>query len=95
MNVNDVLIEPVLTEKSTFLREDNYFIFKVRKDANKIQIKKAVESIYDVKVEDCKIINVKPKRKMLRTRRGYGKTVSVKKAMVKLQKGQTIAELEV
>lgn len=94
MQINDILIKPIITEKSTMLKEGGYYTFKVNKDANKLMISQAVEAIYKVKVIDCKVLRTKPKVKMLRTRRGFGKTATIKKAMVRLEKGQTIPELE-
>jgi large subunit ribosomal protein L23 len=77
------------------MRESGFFTFEVNKSANKIQITNAVEKIFGVNVVDCKVLNTKPKRKMLRTKRGYGVTSSYKKALVRLKKGQTISEIEV
>lgn len=94
MNLNDVLIKPLVTEKSTLLRSFGTYSFQVRKDANKIQIKQAVKKLFNVETLDCKIIITKPKKKALRTKRGFGKTPFVKKAMVTLKSGQTISELD-
>ncbi len=90
----DIIIRPILTEKVTFLREKlgNYYAFEVAKDANKPQIKKAIEELFRVKVEDVKIVNVKPKPRRLR--RAPGHTRSYKKAYVKLKKGERIEGLE-
>ena len=85
---SDVLISPHITEKPTVLAEINQYVFKVRQKANKIEIKKAVEKIYNVKVESVKIIKVpRKKRRVGRTtgwRKGY------KKAIVKISKNQRI-----
>ncbi|MEN3043835.1 MAG: 50S ribosomal protein L23 [Candidatus Hydrothermales bacterium] len=86
----DIIISPLITEKGTFLREkSNYYIFKVRKDANKKEIKWAIENLYKVKVEKVRTLNVKSKPKRLRHRL-YGRTSSWKKAYVKLKEGETI-----
>ncbi len=94
MNSSDVLIKPLITEKSTLLRATSTYAFEVRRDANKIQIKQAVKDIFKADVTQCKIIVVKPKKKALKNRRGYGKTAFLKKAMVTIKSGQTISELE-
>lgn len=95
MQHSDVLLKPVLTEKSTNLKEQGFYSFIVNRSANKIQVKKAVENLFKVNVLDCKVVNVKPKFKALRTTRGYGKTNNYKKALVKLAKDQKIGELDV
>ena len=88
----DVLIEPILSEKATILREQNKYTFKVSPSASKIQIKEAVRKLFNVTVEDCTIINVSGKIKRLRGR--PGRTSSYKKAIVKLTHGQTIKVFE-
>lgn len=72
IELESVLLKPIVTEKSTRLREDSCYTFHVRKDTNKVTIKKAIEKIFNVTVVSCKISIVKPKKHMLRTRRGYG-----------------------
>ena len=94
MNINDILIGPIVTEKSTMLKNNAFYTFEVNKHANKLQIMQAIKAIFKVEVEDCKVINQKPKVKMLKKRRGYGKTKFVKKAIVKLKKGQSIGDLD-
>ncbi len=76
------------TEKGTILAEKNKYLFSVRKDANKIQIKKAVEDIYKVKVADVNTQVVPGKLKRVRTQ--IGKTPDWKKAVVTLKEGQKI-----
>ncbi len=90
----DIIIRPILTEKVTFLREKlgNYYAFEVARDANKPQIKKAIEDLFKVKVEDVKIVNMKGKPR--RVRRAPGYTRAYKKAYVKLKKGERIEGLE-
>ena len=92
MNYEDVLIEPVLSEMATELREQNKYTFIVRSDASKIQIKEAVRKLFNVKVVDCTTVNVGGKVKRLRGR--PGKTSSYKKAIVKLAPGETIKVFE-
>ena len=63
MTYEDVLIEPILSEKATLLREENKYTFKVDPASTKIQIKEAVRRLFNVKVVDCTTINVKGKTK--------------------------------
>ena len=92
MNYEDVLIQPVLSEEATALREQNKYTFKVRSDASKIQIKEAVRRLFNVKVLDCTTSNVQGKMKRLRGR--PGRTAGYKKAIVKLAPGETIKVFE-
>ena len=88
-NYRDVIKAPIVTEKSADLaRNQNTITFSVACDANKTQIKQAVEKIFNVKVESVNTINVKPKKK--RVGRYVGKTNRVKKAIVKLKEGSSI-----
>ncbi len=85
----DIIIAPVITEKSQVLSSNGKtFVFKVRKDANKIQIKNAVEKLFNVKVKSVNTLNTKAKDK--RVGRYTGKTKTYKKAIVTLVDGQTI-----
>ncbi|NLM01096.1 MAG: 50S ribosomal protein L23 [Treponema sp.] len=92
MVYEDILIEPVLSEKATLLREESKYVFKVHPGANKFQIKEAVRKLFGVKVVDCTVINVCGKIKRVRTR--PGKTSSWKKAIVRLAPGETIKVFE-
>ncbi len=91
----DILIRPVLTEKAVNLNEkENKLVFEVAMDANKIEIRKAVEEIFGVKVKEVRTMIVKPKQKRV----GYGKpgyTKKWKKAIVRIEseKPINIAEL--
>ena len=88
-NYRDIIKAPIITEKSANLAQDqNTMTFSVVVKANKTQIKQAIESIFDVKVESVNTINVKPKKK--RVGRYAGKTNRVKKAIVKLREGSSI-----
>ena len=58
MNYEDILIKPVVSEKASMLREQNKYVFIVRPDATKTQIKEAVSSLFKVKVVDCTTMNV-------------------------------------
>ena len=88
MEARDILIRPLISERSTDLMTEGKFVFVVDKRANKIQIAQAVKEIFNVTVEDVNTINVKGKIK--RRGRTVGKTNSYKKAIVKLAEGQTI-----
>jgi len=89
MEHRDIIKGPILSEKSTTLaQESNTIVFSVDPKANKIQIKQAVENIFDVKVESVNTITVRPKKK--RVGKYAGKTNKVKKAIVKLQEGSSI-----
>ena len=88
MEARDILIRPLITERSTDLMTDGKFVFVVDKRANKIQIAAAVEEIFKVDVLAVNTVNVKGKTK--RRGRTVGKTNSYKKAIVKLKAGETI-----
>ena len=92
INYNDVLIEPVLSEKATTLREQGKYVFRVATSATKIQIKEAVRKLFDVKVVSCTTINVSGKAKRVRGK--PGRTASWKKAVVRLAPGETIKVFE-
>lgn len=87
-HITDVLKKPVLTEKSLTLMDENKYTFDVDVHSNKIEIKQAVEKMFDVKVESVHTINVKPKTKRLG--KYVGKTNRRKKAIVKLAEGHKI-----
>lgn len=78
----DIIIAPVISEKSYGLLEQNQYTFLVRPDSNKTAIKIAVEKIFDVKVTNVNTINRQGKRK--RTRHGWGKRKDTKRAIVTL-----------
>ena len=89
----DIIIRPILTEKSVRLqREANAYVFEVAKDANKPEIKKAIEDLFKVKVLKVNVINVKGKPK--RRFRVTGRTRSFKKAIVFLKEGDSIPLFE-
>ncbi|BDX18545.1 MULTISPECIES: 50S ribosomal protein L23 [Halopseudomonas] len=84
-----VLLGPHVSEKATVLADSrNQFVFKVDTTATKLEIKKAVEQLFNVKVKAVSTLNVKGKTK--RTVRGLGKRNDWKKAYVSLQPGQDI-----
>ncbi len=84
----DVLLAPVVSEKAYGLLDENKYTFLVRKDANKTQIKIAVEAVFGVKVLNVNTLNRKGKR--LRTRTGFGSRKSTKRAVVSLAEGDRI-----
>jgi large subunit ribosomal protein L23 len=92
MAYENILIEPVLSEKSNVLREEGKYVFRVDPKASKIEIKEAVRKLFDVKVIDCTVMNVGGKIKRVRGR--PGRTSSWKKAIVRLAPGETIKVFE-
>ncbi len=85
----EIIIRPVITEHSYDVMDNNVYTFEVAKDANKIEIRQAVEAIFNVSVVKVNTLNVKPKPKRVRyQKRGY--TNAWKKAMVTLKEGDTI-----
>ena len=88
-----ILIKPIITEKATLDTElRNCFTFLVNTKANKVEIKKAIETTYGVSVNKVRTINVRPDRKTKYTKSGiqHGKTNATKKAIVQLVDGETI-----
>ncbi len=86
----DIIIEPVITEAAMDNMQHKKYTFKVKDDANKIEIRKAVEELFGVKVEKVTTIAMKAKKK--RVRYNYGYTSAWKKAIVKLiEDSKTIA----
>lgn len=92
MNIEDVLVEPVISEKANALREQDKYVFIVRTDATKVQIKEAVKKLFNVKVVDCTTMNVGGKMKRLRGKPGL--TSSYKKAIVRVAPGEKIQAFE-
>lgn len=84
----DIILKPVVSEKSYGLLDQNKYTFIVRPDANKVQIRQAVEQIFSVKVLSVNTLNRPGKRK--RTRFGYGKRADSKRAIVTLAEGERI-----
>jgi len=84
-----LIIKPLVTEKTRNLAiKNNKYIFIVKKESNKKEVKKAIENLYKVEVMDVNIINVKSKPKRLG--RNMGKSKQFKKAIITVRKGQTI-----
>lgn len=85
---HDIILRPVITEKSSRLMELNKYSFEVHLSANKIQVRKAIEEIFKVKVTAVHILNIHPKPKRMGA--FIGKTRSWKKAIVSLAPGERI-----
>jgi large subunit ribosomal protein L23 len=89
VNHYSILEKPLITEKSTMMQEQgNRVMFQVKRSANKLQIKEAVQNIFNVTVLDVNTINVKPKTQ--RFGRHQGQTKAWKKAIVLLKEGDRI-----
>ncbi|EGQ2914416.1 50S ribosomal protein L23 [Staphylococcus pseudintermedius] len=86
MEARDILKRPVITEKSSAAMAEDKYTFDVDVRANKTEVKKAVEEIFEVKVANVNIINYKPKKKRMGRYQGY--TNKRRKAIVTLKKGQ-------
>ena len=86
----NIIVSPRVSEKATVKADtENQHVFAVLKDANKLEVKKAVEKMFEVKVEEVRILNVSGKLK--RVGRKYGKTKDWKKAYVRLKEGVDIS----
>jgi large subunit ribosomal protein L23 len=92
LHPNQVLLAPVVSEKSYSLLTDRKYTFRVHEDAHKTQIRQAVEELFDVKVQAVNIVKVQPKPK----RRGFsrGRKPGWKKAIVQLREGYQIEIFE-
>ena len=84
----DVIVNPVITEKSTLASENNQVIFKVARTANKKDIKRAVEKLFDVKVKAVNTLVRKGKTKVFRGR--PGRQSDFKRAIVTLEEGHSV-----
>ena len=88
LNVYDVILSPVITEKSSAASESNQVVFKVRRDATKPEIKTAIEQLFKVKVLSVNTLTRKGKTKIFRGIKG--RQQDVKKAIVRLAEGDKI-----
>lgn len=91
-NARNIIIRPLITERTTMLMQEGKYVFVVPKQANKIEIGAAVEEIFKVKVAAVNTVNVMGKMK--RMGRTEGKRSDYKKAIVKLAPGETIEFFE-
>ena len=88
-----ILIKPIITEKANNDSElNNRYTFQVEKSANKVEIKKAIESAYGVKVIKVRTINVRSDRRIRYTKAGiqFGKSNAIKKAIIQIAEGESI-----
>jgi large subunit ribosomal protein L23 len=92
LHPNEILIAPVVSEKSYSLINDNKYTFKVHKDAHKTQIRQAVEQLFDVHVTAINVSKVQPKQKRRGMTKGY--RPGFKKAIVQIREGETIPIFE-
>jgi large subunit ribosomal protein L23 len=93
MKEYDVIIRPIITEKSTYLKDSsNQYVFEVHRKANKIEVKKAVEQLFKVKVLSVRIMNMEGKKR--RIGRFFGKRRDWKKAIVKVSPEDKITIFE-
>jgi len=90
MEPRDVILEPVVSEKSYNLLDEGAYTFKVHTEANKIEIRQAVEAIFDVKVLKVTTANRKGKRKRNRRALTFGRRPDTKRAIVTLVEGDRI-----
>jgi large subunit ribosomal protein L23 len=92
MDYNDIIVKPVLSEKSTEFAEQGKYVFRVAKKANKPLIRKAIKELFNVTAEKINISNVRGRKK--RVRYQYGFTPSWKKAVITLKAGEKIQLFE-
>jgi large subunit ribosomal protein L23 len=92
-DLRNIIIKPIVTEKSVRDIESSKYTFEVDVNSNKVEIKKAVEELFKVKVKDVNTIKIKGKTKFRRM--VYGRTKDVKKAVVTLREGHKIELFEV
>jgi len=90
MELTNVLISPVVTEKSSKSQESRKYTFLVRLNANKIEVSKAIEKAYGVKVQDVNIIPVRKKVRLVGRGREITRRLQSKKAVVTLAPKQTL-----
>lgn len=83
----EIIKKPLITEKSSMVKEAGWYLFSVDKRSNKIEIKKAVEKLFKVKVDKVRT-SIKPGKNVKKYGRVVGRTSSVKKAYVKLKEGE-------
>jgi large subunit ribosomal protein L23 len=92
MTATQIIIEPVVTEKTNHFKEKKQFVFKVDPRANKHQIKGAINTLFKVHCLNCRVMNIKSKPKKVRYKKGY--TATWKKAIVTLPQNETISVFE-
>ena len=87
-NIYEIIKQPVVTEKTTKISENNQFVFKVQNSSSKLDIKKAVEKIFKVKVKSVNTIKIKGKTKIFKGTKG--RRSDYKKAIITLKSGETL-----
>ena len=92
MNPNDVIIRPMITEKSTILQESGKYVFQVARGASKVEIKRVLQSVFGVTVVDVNTTVTRGKGKRFGPR--VKKTPDIKKAVVTLRRGDRIQIIE-
>jgi len=92
-NPYDIIVRPLITEKSTKLVETRKYTFEVMQGVNKIEVKKAVEEIFKVNIIQVNMINVRKKERRVGKYEGF--RPAVRKAIVTLAEGQTLDVFEV
>ncbi|MBN2351901.1 MAG: 50S ribosomal protein L23 [Spirochaetales bacterium] len=92
MTASQIIIEPVVTEKSNHLKEKKKYVFRVDMRANKFQITQALRELFNVHCLECRVLIVKSKPKRVRYKKGY--TATWKKAIVTLPQNETISVFE-
>lgn len=90
--MSQMVLTPKISEKAIYLAERGIYIFEVPTNANKIEVAKAIEAAFKVKVTDVNMVIIKGKLK--RYKQILGRRQTVKKAMIKLEKGQKITLFE-
>jgi len=88
MKINHTIFKPILTEKSTNVLKNNYYMFEVSKKLNKYQIKQALEKLYPVKVAEIKISNRKGKIRKVGKRQSLKQLSDKKNVFIKLKEGK-------
>ncbi len=87
-NLYNTVIAPIITEKATKISEKNQYVFKVKIDSNKKEIKQAIEKLFKVKIKKIKTIKIKGKSKIFKGTKG--KRSDYKKAIICLNKGENL-----
>ena len=87
-NLYNTIIAPIITEKATKISEKNQYVFKVKIDSNKKEIKQAIEKLFKVKIKKIKTIKIKGKSKTFKGTKG--KRSDYKKAIICLNKGENL-----
>ena len=87
-NLYNTVIAPIITEKATKISEKNQYVFKVKIDSNKKEIKQAIEKLFKVKIKNIKTIKIKGKTKIFKGTKG--RRSDYKKAIICLNKGENL-----